>query len=774
MRLISCYIENFGGLQKFSYEFRDGLNVIFEANGWGKSTLAAFLKAMFYGLERTTKRSLDENERKKYEPWNGGIYGGNLVFEADGCGYRIERFFGIKDKEDSFALYDVNTGLKSDAYTEEIGEELFGIDRVAFEQSVFMKQGMYSVSMTDSVTAKLSGLMASGDDVDCYEKACARLDAEMKQYKKIGNKGRIPELTEEIAMLNRRIAEGKQINASINEWKNKEKQCRSEIESLMKSKADLKEKMLRAGEQAGLLEKRKNYNSLLEEKEQLRQKLERMDSFFQSGVPTEEELEEYRNKLFLYKHSTEESQTEEKEYKYPRLVSLLVKNPMSEEETDACEQKWNEVKEKENLLEKKTFQCQTLQEVEKENKERLIDKINSIKTKLYLAIALAVLALVTAVVLYFTVDIVYVFIGIGVFVVATICAVIFCRQWKMNVMLTEDTNEELQQLEAECEELSQNIIKGKKAVRMYLQAFSVTDEDEIPALLNQIRISLLEIKTEKEKKADRIEAETKRRKEKEILRGELIVFLRKFYRDIDEPEEFYFKELWQKQNDYIHLGEQFELKCKQLADSDMVEIIPETEILSMEKLQDEESILEQKIREQESTLHQVKRTLEHYGEMIEECEKLEMEKQDAELLLAEYTERYKILEKTLKYLKAAQNEFSSRYLKKMNEGFAKYATLFREGVFEQSALDVKLSVKSEEGGIKRDIGYYSVGLRETMELCTRFALIEALYEKEEPFVVLDDPFVNLGEKSLDGSKKVLMQIAERYQLIYFTCHPSRQ
>ena len=50
MKLVSCYIENFGGLHRFSYDFKDGLNVISEDNGWGKSTLAAFLKAMFYGL----------------------------------------------------------------------------------------------------------------------------------------------------------------------------------------------------------------------------------------------------------------------------------------------------------------------------------------------------------------------------------------------------------------------------------------------------------------------------------------------------------------------------------------------------------------------------------------------------------------------------------------------------------------------------------------------------------------------------------------------------
>ena len=43
MKLIRCYIENFGKLQNFSYEFKDGLNVIKEENGFGKTTFATFI-----------------------------------------------------------------------------------------------------------------------------------------------------------------------------------------------------------------------------------------------------------------------------------------------------------------------------------------------------------------------------------------------------------------------------------------------------------------------------------------------------------------------------------------------------------------------------------------------------------------------------------------------------------------------------------------------------------------------------------------------------------
>ena len=49
MKLIRMHIDNFGGLHDYDYQFEDGLNVVLQENGWGKTTMAAFLKAMLYG-----------------------------------------------------------------------------------------------------------------------------------------------------------------------------------------------------------------------------------------------------------------------------------------------------------------------------------------------------------------------------------------------------------------------------------------------------------------------------------------------------------------------------------------------------------------------------------------------------------------------------------------------------------------------------------------------------------------------------------------------------
>ena len=508
-------------------------------------------------------------------------------------------------------------------------------------------------------------------------------------------------------------------------------------------------------------------------KERLGHNLEQLDFYFRIGIPGEEELEEYRNKLFLYKKEDDEFITEKNIFRYPHMAELLKDNPMTEEELDACEQRWDSVRDKEILLEKTELQIQTIQIREEEKARYLQEKQEGFLVKQKIYFILAALLLIAAIVLYAVVGKVYALICFVLALSMAVLGTVYMFRKKKITGEQDIENSELVQLQSEREEAVKAIDNMKKAVRTYLHAFSPALEEDVPSCINKLRITILEMKAEEEKSLQQKLQKEKKRHEKEILREDLILFLRKFYQDIGEVKEFLFKEIEQKRNEYINTERQYQHKCNQIRETDKVDNIPEEEKLSVEVLQEEEMVLDQNIAEQEKHLRQIQQTITQYSQVMEECEKWEMEKQDLEELLTEYNVKYKLLEKTLKYLKTAQTEFSSRYLKKINQSFNGYANLFRDNVFEQSSLDVKLAVKADENGVKRDIGYYSKGMRETLELCTRLALIDALFEKEQPFVVLDDPFVNLDEKSLMGAKKVLMQLAEQYQLIYFTCHPSR-
>ena len=82
MRLVECKIENFGKLSQKRFVFHEGCTFFCQENGWGKSTLAAFLKVMFFGFENERGRDAYNNQRRRFEPWQGDVYGGEITFET--------------------------------------------------------------------------------------------------------------------------------------------------------------------------------------------------------------------------------------------------------------------------------------------------------------------------------------------------------------------------------------------------------------------------------------------------------------------------------------------------------------------------------------------------------------------------------------------------------------------------------------------------------------------------------------------------------------------
>ena len=272
MRLIRLHVENFGKLQNFDYSFDKGLNVLLEENGWGKSTLAAFIKAMLYGMPASNKQSLDENERKKYMPWQGGAYGGSLEFSVASGKYRIERFFGAKESGDSFALYDLATNCESQRYSQRLGEELFGIDADGFARTVYLSQhAVIAKGDNNSITAKLGDLLDDVDDIGSFDDAMTALEKRRKYYKMTGERGRIADIEREIAALRAQI---EQLSRTEDMMRQKESELSLLGERIKETSASIEEvrvTLRRAGtvrERAALIAQKERMQrelSLLEE-----------------------------------------------------------------------------------------------------------------------------------------------------------------------------------------------------------------------------------------------------------------------------------------------------------------------------------------------------------------------------------------------------------------------------------------------------------------------------------------------------------------------------
>ena len=186
MKLTHMHIENFGTLHKYDYDFQEGLNIILQDNGWGKTTMAAFLKAMLYGFGSKRSRDITENERKRYYPWQGGTFGGSLDFEAGGTNYRITREFGGTPRYDKVKIRNLDTGTTAKIDPEKIGETLFHLDANAFQRSVFINQNGLSMNgASSSIHARLNALVSQANDVAAYDGAIADLTQQIKVYEKM-------------------------------------------------------------------------------------------------------------------------------------------------------------------------------------------------------------------------------------------------------------------------------------------------------------------------------------------------------------------------------------------------------------------------------------------------------------------------------------------------------------------------------------------------------------------------------------------------------------
>lgn len=202
MRLISMHADNFGCLHDYDYHFEEGLNVILHDNGWGKTTMAAFLKAMLYGFEAKRSKDITENERKRYQPWQGGTYGGTLDFEAGGTTYRIQRSFGATPRADKVKILNLDKNVTARIDPDQIGETFFQLDASAFQRSVYIHQNGLAISgAASSIHTRLNALVSQANDVAAYDGAVAALTQQIKVYEKTGARGRLGEISRQIEAL---------------------------------------------------------------------------------------------------------------------------------------------------------------------------------------------------------------------------------------------------------------------------------------------------------------------------------------------------------------------------------------------------------------------------------------------------------------------------------------------------------------------------------------------------------------------------------------------
>ncbi len=156
MIINKVHIDNFGKLSGLDLEFNNGLNQINAENGWGKTTLSIFLKAMFFGM--SASRDNIKMERKKYLPWQGGNFGGFVEYSTSEGRFRLTRYFGKTPEGDSIQLVNLNTNQLMSLPKIEIGESLLGVGKDTFSMTAFFPQLNFLSIGSDKLNASILGL----------------------------------------------------------------------------------------------------------------------------------------------------------------------------------------------------------------------------------------------------------------------------------------------------------------------------------------------------------------------------------------------------------------------------------------------------------------------------------------------------------------------------------------------------------------------------------------------------------------------------------------
>ena len=129
---------------------------------------------------------------------------------------------------------------------------------------------------------------------------------------------------------------------------------------------------------------------------------------------------------------------------------------------------------------------------------------------------------------------------------------------------------------------------------------------------------------------------------------------------------------------------------------------------------------------------------------------------------------------TAKLLEEAKTALSTRYLDGMQASLTEFLSTLVGNNAPEARMDTSFDVRLREGGQTHTMESFSRGWRDAVQFCVRLSLTDALYKESEcPFLLLDDPFVNLDDERQAASRALLESLSNRYQILYLVCHKER-
>ncbi len=743
MRLLSLYITAFGGVRERAFTFKEGLCEICEPNGAGKSTLAAFIKVMLFGFGKEG-HSLEKNEAKLYEPWQGGRFGGTLTFQNEGKRYRIERYFERTGKvklREELLVIDEASGLPTDAFGEEIGRALFGVDGPSFMKTAYLSSRGITAGKTADISAKLGGIEGEEDDMAAFDRAISLLKDKRREIR------------------------------TQNNQKNGQKQLDLAERELFRVRSEIA--VARAAEEqltllfSDMEEEKKRAAALDSTLASLRAEKSALDRRLGERKETERRLAELHARL-------ERERTEER--------ALLAAFPSGTPSREALDALARDAAEAERLsLEVEAFRSENATLYPDGETvtamRRAVRRRDELKTKLYdfaesephtaknsghamraCFLLAAVSAALGIAAFFFLIPL-----AIGLLALGACLAI---GGTALLIHAKQEGRAAAEKAAAYAEWKAEYTRAEEEAGDLFVRFGLLRNATvyEIDALYERG----LRARMERERAERAKEAQEALR---EQLEGALSLYptlpadasaARRVMALRTLTEELRMKQesVLDLKSEIVHLSENLKGKDAggEAEKSDPGDLLLRTE----------------------AARAALTASLAEKGQRTEECARLAgalpalLEYEAAcDSTVCALTERLQTLDKTLTLLTEARASYEEAYLGGVRAHIKTYTDRLLTSKVGEAQLDLDLALSFTAGGEAHEATYLSTGLLAIADICLRLALTDALYPKEPPPLLLDDPFATLDEGNLAAALSLLCELGKERQILYLTCHPSR-
>ena len=756
MKILSLYIDSFGKLSDYLFDFTPKMNSIYEENGWGKTTMTVFIKTMLYGFT-------NKSERERYTPWNNkSSFGGTMKIEVNGKKYRIDRRFDPKKaSNDVLNVYDLQTNLEVD-FGNNIGEKILNLNVDSFERSVFIPQKELEEGFGSDIEAKLANLIGGTNDSQSFDDAVEILNNKSKLLRMNSKKGLIIDKKRELSEIQNEIEECNNKLLGINDIEKQIDIIKSEITGLNEKKKEINEKIIKYSKEQEKKTKLAVAKKYYEDIQNTKETLDKNNEIFNGINLTAEDVLAIKSKnkelislKYEYEIKQHESGSDEKLDEFKNSLGFKDDLPTNEEIDNISKkiQKYQNIK--------GVINAHTAEPV----KTKPIVGVAALIVSGFVFVC-GVISLLIGILgnsvnkqLFTNIGIIVMIVALlGIILGLTLVFINYSHNQSASYTKVKNYDFELREIESQIRdffgrfhlyssEFSNNLYTVKSNLERYKEA--QVENSHKKEENSKLERKMKEYETIIQDFLKRFKT-TAPTTEEQI--GELNTHLR---RKSEIENNLVFKETSYKQ--YIALHGLSDIDENEVDVDSLNSIIADIE-QKIQELAKELTIKSNKVVEYESEIIKLDDLVENEEELTKEIKNLEHE--------------YDVLITTEAYLKKAQTSLLEKYVKPMKDSVDKYVSLLLKNNKEYN-IDVNFKFQFITKNGLKGIDQYSRGYQTIITLCMRLALIDCLYPNEKPFVIFDDPFVNFDDEKLDLCKNLMNDISSHYQIIYFTCHDSR-